>query len=279
MSTSGLDVLLTEVGLEPFDDQAMTVLEEMLALVPDEAPAPSDELEAALAGHRPSAVRTGRVVSLSTCAAAGLLSASTVVGLGGIAAAANQLPDGMQRAVSEWSQRHLPFTFPRPIHHAGIPEPGRPSSHGPGSSQGSKSSSVLPAELPPGLSPVPSAGVLRAPLLPLTAGPSAASSPWALGSPGASPSSYASLTPSALPTGPPSDSPSGLPSDSPSDSPSELPSDSPGNSPGAGPSESPTDSPAPSPSPTETASSDPSPSDGATLSDSPSPTPEASNTG
>jgi hypothetical protein len=285
VSTSRLDVLLTEAGLDPFDQQALTVLEEMLALVPDEAPAPSAELQAALSGRRPAVFRAGSAVSLPACAAAALLSVSTVVGLGGLAAAANQLPDGMQRAVSEWSQRHLPFTFPRPAHHAGVPEPGQSTSPGPGSL------SLVPAGLPPGLAPVPSAGVLRPALLPPLAGPSVASSPWLVGaSASASPSGYASVTPSAsptvLPSGTPSelpselpsalpselppDSPSELPSAGPSESPSGLPSDSPSDLPSAGPSESPTDSP----SPTGTASSDPSPTDGATLSDIPSPTPE-----
>jgi hypothetical protein len=128
VSGSGFDVLLAGAGLDPADRQALAALEEMLTLVPDEAPRPSAELQAVLDGGPSMPRRPGH--PLRTGVVAGLLGLTATVGIGAAAAAADDLPPGVQRAVSVWSHRHLPFAFPMPDrspHAASVPRRPAPS--------------------------------------------------------------------------------------------------------------------------------------------------------
>ena len=131
MSTSEVVLGMVADASEFLDgeaDRLTAVLDDIADLGGGQAPVPSTELAALLAGRRrprvPLRVPLPRLTVASRASRALVgLGAAAVAGLGvtGAAATANELPAPMQRFVAHLSEDYLPFSFPRP---AGDPPAG-----------------------------------------------------------------------------------------------------------------------------------------------------------
>ena len=142
-----VEEFLDAEGLE----QVHGLLDDLASLAETEPPAPSDELALLLAGRvrgvdqvaagrsRRREARQARRDRAATPhhrrrAVAGLAAAAVAsLTLTGVAAVANELPPGMQRAVAHFSERYLPFQVPRPAGDPPAPQQVGDGSQGTGS--------------------------------------------------------------------------------------------------------------------------------------------------
>jgi hypothetical protein len=113
----------------------VALLDGLSALGSLDAPTPGPELAALLGGGAVAARTVATpvpVVRRARVAVAGLAAAAVAaLSVTGAAAVANELPGPLQRAVAQFSESYLPFSFPRPAgDHVGgsIDRTGRPSS-------------------------------------------------------------------------------------------------------------------------------------------------------
>jgi len=106
--------MIAESGLDAaaYVDVAQA-LSALRAVVPAEAPEPSAELAALLAGAVVMPLALVRSRKRRIALASSALAATVVLGTG-VAAASNSLPEGAQRFFSELSEKYLPFEFPSP---------------------------------------------------------------------------------------------------------------------------------------------------------------------
>ncbi len=118
--------ILDELDLA--EDRELTdILTSVHALGEAPAPRPSPALAALLSGATTRPAR-GRVLVLRRRVVAGATALGlAAAGATGVAAAANELPDGAQRLVARFSEHFLPFAFPpperqRPLRPAAVPQ-------------------------------------------------------------------------------------------------------------------------------------------------------------
>ena len=244
MKDRAVQSLLSEAGVLDDAGALRRTLEGLAPLVPDDAPVPSPRLAAALAGTAPVRRPHHR---FRFAVAGGALAAGVAVGLGGLAAA-NELPDGAQRAVAQWSERHLPFQFPEPT--TSTPAPGTDShTDSPTDSPtGSSSSAPTAPTTSPHGSSSPGASVDE----PSPSGGAASSPAGAGASRSGGPRTSGAATPSGTPS--PTSQPSATPEPSATESPSpsgEASSSAPASSPPPSPSEPPSATTSESPTPQE----------------------------
>lgn len=118
MSTDVIDEMIADV--EEFLD-SVDGLDHLLGRLHDlagaETPTPDAELRALLAGPVGVGAPARPVGIASRRSAIAGLAAATVatLTLTGTAAAANDLPEPLQRGLAHFSEHYLPFTFPRPV--------------------------------------------------------------------------------------------------------------------------------------------------------------------
>lgn len=215
-----LTALVRESGLsvEEFDS-VVAVLDELRS-VPAPPPAPSPELSALLAGggHAPAAAGAA-VAPRRRRRALGVLGA-LLLGLSGggvAAAAANVLPDPLQSAVAEFSERFLPFEFPAPADSGEEPAPDVPLAPRPGERQ-----TLLPPDgaVTDGAQPTPRPDVTSS-TSPGDGAPTAPAGPGA-GTPTSAPQDAPS-DPPVQPPAPAEQAPAGAPEEAPTGAPDPPP--------------------------------------------------------
>lgn len=109
--------MLAEAGLSADDDVA-TLLTALHAMGDGPAPEPNPELAERLgvtSFSKPRRWLRRRVVGGATAVALAVVSGT------GVAAAANELPAGVQRLVARFSENFLPFDFPAPVESGPVP--------------------------------------------------------------------------------------------------------------------------------------------------------------
>ncbi len=111
--------LIEEAGLDAAGYAGVAdALASLRDLVPEDAPAPSADLAVLLSGGQVTAIAPGLSRRRRIAVATGAAVATVLVGTG-VAAANNSLPEPMQRFVSDFSDKYLPFEVPSPDERGG----------------------------------------------------------------------------------------------------------------------------------------------------------------
>ena len=243
--------ILDELDLA--EDRELTdILTSVHALGEAPAPRPSPALAALLSGAATPPAR-GRVLLLRRRVVAGATALGlAAAGATGVAAAANELPDGAQRLVARFSEHFLPFAFPppereRPLRPAAVPPdpdqddttPAAPRSDSTVERRTTTAGGPASGQSPQAAAVPPSAGPSDAAL-----DPSDLTSATAAPEEGASEAASAVASPAVSPSASPAPSPSASQSPEAGDDSTARPqrpveSSSPGSTTSAGPSASP----------------------------------------